>query len=246
MSALLRLVRRPSPATLLASAALFVALGGPAMAGKLVNGRSIKAGTLTGKQVKDFSIGERDLNRKLLASLLAVPAGSVTGASVADGSLSGADLAARSLDGTRLAPGSVDGSRLAPDSVGSGTVIDGSLAGRDIGAGAVDTGNVLNGGLRGEDVGRFTGTVTVSFPVIENAKCATSASTSLTALTGSQDIGDDAIVLTPRPGFPGGVSVTATPISPNQVSVSLCNLSGGTLAAGSKTFNMVTIDSEGN
>jgi hypothetical protein len=246
MSVLLRLVRRPSPATLLASTALFVALGGPAMAGSLVNGRSIKVGTVSTKQIKDFSIGERDLNKALLASLLAIPPGSVSGGSVADGSLSGVDLAAGSLDGTRLAPGAIDGSRLAPDSVGSGTVIDGSLAGRDLGAGAVETGNILNGGLRGEDVGRFTGSVTVSFPTIENAKCATSASTSLNALTGSQDIADDAIVLTPRPGFPGGVSVTATPVSPNQVSVSLCNLSGGTLAAGSKTFSMVSIDSEGN
>ena len=241
-----RFARRPSPAVVLASAALFVALGGPAMAGDLVNGRSIKAGTVSGKQVKDFSIGERELNKKLIASLLAVPAGSVNAGSIADGSLTGAELAPDSISGTLLAPGTVDGTRLSANSVGGGTVADGSLGAADLAPGSVETGSVQNGVLRGEDVGRFGGELNLSFASIENGKCGTSTSTSLSPIAGaSQDLNDDVIVVTPPSGFPAGVSVTARPASANQITVVPCNLSGGTVNLGSVKFHYLTIDSVG-
>ena len=54
-------VRRPSAAMLVALLALFVALGGPAQAKHLINGKDIRKGTVASKQIKDRSITERDL-----------------------------------------------------------------------------------------------------------------------------------------------------------------------------------------
>jgi Collagen triple helix repeat (20 copies) len=61
--------RRPSPAFLLALAALFVALGGTAAATLSVTGASIKNGTVTGRDVKDRSLGTRELTSRAVGSL---------------------------------------------------------------------------------------------------------------------------------------------------------------------------------
>lgn len=62
--------RRPTPSTVLAGAALFVALGGTATAASaLIDGSKIRPGTITGKQVKDRSLSTRDLSRRALAAL---------------------------------------------------------------------------------------------------------------------------------------------------------------------------------
>jgi hypothetical protein len=65
----MRTLRRPSPAFLLALAALFVALGGTAAATLSVTGASIKNGTVTGRDVKDCSLGARELTKRAVGSL---------------------------------------------------------------------------------------------------------------------------------------------------------------------------------
>ena len=54
--------RRPTAGTLIALVALFVALGGPAEAARLINGKLIKRGTIRSAQVKDRSLTTRDLS----------------------------------------------------------------------------------------------------------------------------------------------------------------------------------------
>ncbi|MEO8106712.1 MAG: hypothetical protein ABI720_05280 [Actinomycetes bacterium] len=51
------LQHRPSPAMVVAVIALVVAMGGTAVAGSLINGADIKKNTVTGKQVKEPSLG---------------------------------------------------------------------------------------------------------------------------------------------------------------------------------------------
>jgi hypothetical protein len=236
MSWLSGLTRRPSPATVLAAVALFVALGGPAWAGQLVNGKRIKPNTVTTKQIKDHSIGERDVDPTLLARLLAVVDGSVTGTSVADGSLGASDLA----------PGSINGDRIAPGAVGSSAVADGGLSARDLAAGAIGTDAIDDGSLRGADVGRFSGTIELPFSAIPIGKCASSASTSLSGPTPTENLSDDAIAVTPRAGFPASTVVTAEAVGANQIKVTICNLGGGELAAANRKFNYLTIDVAGS
>lgn len=50
-----------SPATVIASIALFVSLSGTAMAGILITGANVKNGTLTGVDVKNESLGTVDI-----------------------------------------------------------------------------------------------------------------------------------------------------------------------------------------
>jgi hypothetical protein len=76
-------MRRPSPALVVALVALFVALGGPAQAARLI----------TGKQIKNHSITSKDLARGTVRSLRLTPKGSVTGTQVRDHSLTAADVA---------------------------------------------------------------------------------------------------------------------------------------------------------
>jgi len=72
-------IRRPRASTVIASLALFVALGGSATAATLITGAKIKNGTitnkdvknstLTGSKVKNGSLSPSDISKKGLASL---------------------------------------------------------------------------------------------------------------------------------------------------------------------------------
>src|SRR4051794_9441847 len=61
-------MRKPSPALMVALAALFFAVGGPSYAADVT---SAAKKLITGKQIKDGSIAEKDLDRKLRAKLAA-------------------------------------------------------------------------------------------------------------------------------------------------------------------------------
>ena len=117
----MRFTRRgPSPSMVVALIALFVALGGPAQAKRVIDGGSIRKGTITSKQIKNGSVAQADLSKTTVRSLTATPPSSVRSAQIADGSV--------------LAPGAVTASKLATDSVGGGSVANGSLQTVDIGS----------------------------------------------------------------------------------------------------------------
>jgi hypothetical protein len=99
----------PSPAMLVALLALFVALGGSAVALKgknRVDSGDIKNGQVSSKDLKD---------------------GSATGADVADGTIGGADIGDGSIGGAEIEDGSLSGADLANDSVNGADVDEASL-----------------------------------------------------------------------------------------------------------------------
>ncbi len=57
------------PATVLSAAALFVALGGPAEASRLISGKDIANGTITGLDIKNGSIAAKDLKPGVIGDL---------------------------------------------------------------------------------------------------------------------------------------------------------------------------------
>ena len=140
-------LRRPSAATVLASLALFVALGGVSAAqdavtsaakkisGATIKDRSIKArqianSTLTGTQIKNGSIGAGDLDAALTAQLATVGAPGPKG-----------DKGDAGAPGPNVVPA---------DGVTAAGVKDGSLSARDLGRYAttlndLDFGTVNNG-----------------------------------------------------------------------------------------------------
>ena len=72
--------------------ALFVALGGPAQAKRVIDGGSIRKGTITSKQIKNGSVAKADLSKTAVRSLTATPPSSVRSAQIADGSVLAPDL----------------------------------------------------------------------------------------------------------------------------------------------------------
>jgi hypothetical protein len=103
-----RMVRRPSPAMVVALVALFVALGGVAygVAENSIGTRAIKDGGVLSRDVKDGALQARDVkDGSLLGSDL--KDGSVRGAEVHDATLGGLDVADGSLRGRDLASNAI-------------------------------------------------------------------------------------------------------------------------------------------
>ncbi|HEY7077039.1 MAG TPA: hypothetical protein VH418_16795 [Solirubrobacteraceae bacterium] len=108
--------RRPSFASVVALLALFIALGGPAEAAKVVK-------RVTSRDVKDHSLKVRDLSRGAVKQLQTPRNGSVTAAklapdavtsgAIADRSINAGDIAINSLSGTQIADGSLNAREIA-------------------------------------------------------------------------------------------------------------------------------------
>src|SRR3954453_15409877 len=69
--------RRPTPSMVVALIALFVALEGPAAAGRLIGGPNLRANSLTSRQIRHPSLGAADLTRGAVRALQRTPNGSV-------------------------------------------------------------------------------------------------------------------------------------------------------------------------
>jgi hypothetical protein len=222
---------RPSPATLIALLALFVALGGPAQARTLFTGKDIKAATLTGKHlksstltgkhVKNRSLGVNDLSAAAVQSLTTNGPGSVGEAAIADGAVTGAKVADQSLGRADLGGDSVGPEQLTPNSVLGEEVEDGRLGARDVGS--------------------FAGTVTLDFGTINQGTCA-SHEVAVAALAPPADARDDAAVIMPPLGFPDQIVLTPTPAAANELRVRACNVGTGNIAVGSTTLRYVSFD----
>src|SRR6478672_3562829 len=190
----MRLIRRrPSPAMVVALIALFVALGGPAQAKRVIDGASIRRGTITTKQIKNGSVAKADLSKAAVHSLTATPASSVGSAQLVDGQVLAPDLGA----------GSVGQAQLAPDSIGGGSV--------------------ANGSLQTVDIGSFTGSVNVDFGQFDNDQNRCQKAEAPAAPTGgSPNIADDVVVVSPPSGWSDFLIVTGKPAPGNVIRIVAC------------------------
>src|SRR4051794_37326859 len=156
-----RLRRRPSSAMVVALLALFVALDGPATAARLIDGRAIKEGSITNKQVRNGTLGTQDLSKTALKRLQVTPAGSVAATQLARKSVDASKLADGAVGGAALAPGSVDATKLTDGLIGPGQLGAGAVTGSKLADGAVGAAALLDGGLQTRDIGDFYGSVMV-------------------------------------------------------------------------------------
>lgn len=118
-------MRRPSAPLVLSSAALFVALGGPAAAqnaAERISGSRLKNNTVTSAKIKNGSLGTQDVSARSRRSLRTPLNASVTARK----------LALNSVTQTAIAPGGVGGDEIATGAVTGDEVADGTLTGRDI------------------------------------------------------------------------------------------------------------------
>ena len=248
-------LRRPAPATVLAGAALFVALGGPAEAQRAIG---LKNNSVTSAKIRNGTIATRDISSSAQRSLRRTPDNGVRSAQVADGSLSGVDLVPGAIAGDRLAANAVGGANVVDNSLGTADIAndaidtqeirDNSIRTDDLGSNSVDSDEVRDGTLAAKDVGRFTGRLTdLDFGIVGLGDCKAVASTSLTPLSGNQDLRDDAIVITPQPSFPStALTLLAKPVAANQIEVTVCNVGGAAdINLGPRSFQYVSFDAVG-
>ena len=186
--------RMPSPATAIASLALFVAVGGPAEAAKLINGSKIKRGTITSKQVKDRGLAVRDLSTSARRSLTRTPARSVGTAQLREGSVGAA----------QIRPGSVTAAALTADAISSANIIDKQVGNADLADSAVTAAKLATGSVRKSEIaGGAVGTSELAGGAVTGDKLAPDAVTGATVVDGSLGPADfaDAHGLTPSLGF---------------------------------------------
>jgi hypothetical protein len=183
--------------------ALFIALGGPAQAKRLIDGGSIRTGTITTKQIKNGSVAKADLSKAAVKSLGATPANSVRSSQIADGSVLAPDLGAASVGAAQLQPGAVTASKLAGDSVGGGSV--------------------ANGSLQTVDIGSFTSSLSVDFDQFDKRdnRCQ-KAETPAVGAGGSPNIADDVVVVSPPAGWSDFLIVTGKPAPGNLIRIVAC------------------------
>jgi hypothetical protein len=215
--------------------ALFIALGGPAEARKVIDGKLLRSNSVTGRAIKNGSVAKTDLSKSAVKSLERTPSSSVRSEQIVDGQVLAPDLGAGAVTSTALAAGSVTSSKLAADSIGSGSV--------------------ANGSLQTLDIGSFTGAVQIDFdqfvpdndPTLDRHCQAASAPAA--AIGGQPNIGDDVIVVTPPSSWPETITVLGKPGPNNTIRIVACWTGvgstpiGGPPDPGPTIFRYVTFDS---
>lgn len=242
-------MRPPSAASLLALSALFVALGGPAQAERLINGKEIKKGTVGSKQVKDRSLKSRDLSRRAVRSLRATPAGSIVDSKLANGAVTTRALAPGSVMTGSVADNDLTAADLAPSSVGTDEVADNAVGQTEIrnnGVGAseiadqsIDGGEIIDGGLSIKDLARWTGSFSWAIPALDPGKC----EVGFVQIAGAQIAGDPVLVA-PTASWPRDLAYTANGTgSETEFKVHACNRGTQQVAGASYLFNYAILGS---
>jgi hypothetical protein len=176
---------RSSAALVVALIALFVALGGPAEAQRL----------LTGRDVKNRSLQTKDLSRKAVKKLRTTPNGSVRTRKLANAAVTAVKLADGSVSPSKLAPGAVGPAQLAPGAVGPRELRAGAAGAVQIADGAINGAKVADGSLDSRDV-------RVTVPQVKAGECWSGEPVGLAPEQADADISSDLVIVTPDASWP--------------------------------------------
>ena len=226
-------MRRPSVPTAISLVALFVALGGPAKAARLINGREIARGTIRSAQIRDHSLATRDLSRSAVRFLRSTPDASVTEAKIANEAVTTAKLGASAVTGAKLAAGAVGTLALAPGAVTAPKLAGGSVGGDQVADGSLST----------DDVARFSGRFRVpGIPTIPGGSC-WSGQVQPQEIPDNADISQDLVLVTPGSSFDEKRLVFSYRNSsePAHFVLALCNVTGGAFAPGDIAFRYAVL-----
>ena len=186
------LKRRPSAALVVALLALFVAVGGPAEAARLIGS----------KQVKNHSLKTEDLSRKAVKTLQRTPPRSVGERALADAGVTTPKLRDSSVIGVKVAPAAIGASQLAPGAVGGRELRAGAAGPAQIADGAVGGPKVADGSLDARDVARFSGRFRVTVPPVPPRTCWSAEPKDLAPEQAGADIAGDLVLATPDSAWP--------------------------------------------
>jgi hypothetical protein len=223
--------------------ALFVALGGPAEAAKLINGARIKEDTVASRQIKDRSLKVQDLGPAAVRSLKATPDGSVGAAqlgenavttrSIAPDAVVTGTIADNSVTAADLATNSVTSDEVADNAVGQSEIRNNGVAASEIADDSIDGGEIVDGGLSIRDVARQVGTLEWPVKSLIVGEC----ETKWVPITGIQ-IAGDFVVISPTSTWPRDLVYTVNGTSSEtEFKVQACNRGSVSIAGATYVFN---------
>jgi hypothetical protein len=198
--------RRPSAALVVALVALFVALGGPAEAQRLLSGSHITPDTITSKQIKDRSVEARDLSGKARRRLTATPAGSITDAQIGQAAVTSRAVADATLVADDIATGAVGTEEVGDNAVGQAEIRPNAVGASEIADQSVDGGEIIDGGLMARDIARFSGTLEARFPSVPARDCVAAIVTNSAADVADADISRDLLLVSAGDGWPSDLT----------------------------------------
>ena len=184
--------RRPSAALVVALLALFVAVGGPAEAARLIGS----------KDVENRSLKTEDLSRKAVKTLQTTPRRSVGERQLRNGGVTTAKLRDGAITPVKLAPAAIGSDQLAPGAVGSRELRPGGVGSPQIADGVVTGAKVADGSLDARDTARFSGRFRVSVPAVEPRECWSGEPVGLAPEQAGADIAGDLVLATPDSAWP--------------------------------------------
>jgi hypothetical protein len=219
----------------IACVALFVALGGPAHAQRLIDGKLLRKGTVTTRAVKNRSLEVEDLSRRAQRSLRGTPNNSVTEAKLANSSVTPGKLAPGSVGTAAIADRSVGAVDLGAHSVGAAAIADGAVVGA----------KVADGSLDARDLSRYWGRFRVDLPAdIPPRACWSGEPIGLAAEQAGADISQDLVLVTPGDTWPEDkLTFTASnSANPSRFVLAACNPSAEAVPRFAATFRYLIID----
>jgi len=184
--------RRPSAALAVALVALFVAVGGPAEAARLIGS----------DDVKDRSLKTEDLSKKAVNTLRATPRRSVGERQLRDGAVATAKLRDGAVTPVKLVPSAVGSAQLAPDAVGTRELRAGAAGSAQIADGAVTGAKIADGSLDSRDTSRYSGRFRVTVPRVPARTCWSGEPVGLAPEQAGADISGDLVLATPDSSWP--------------------------------------------
>jgi hypothetical protein len=217
--------------------ALFVALGGPAHAQRLIDGKLLRKGSVTTRAVKDRSLKLKDLSRRAERSLRATANNSITEAKLANSSVTPGKLAGGAVSSPAIADRSVGAIDLGTGSVGAAALADGSVSGA----------KVADGSLDARDLGRFHGRFSIrdeDSPSINAGSCWPAVPTGLAPEVAQADISQDLVLVTPGANWPEdtlALTVSNDGI-PSRFVLSFCNVTPRPVDPPDVGFRYLVID----
>jgi hypothetical protein len=216
--------RLPSPGMAVALVALFVALDGPAAAKRLlIDGGSIKSNSVTGKQIRNRSLGTGELTRGAVQSLQRTPNASVTAVKIGPKAVDASKIADSAVGTAALAAGAVTDAKIAASAVGPGQLAAGAVTSGKLAESSVGGMAIANGTLSTADLGQFAGSIQTKFQQFEPGDCQVAPVSNPQPTSGVlPNVADDIVAVSPAPGWPDPLVLSGYPGAGNTIRIVAC------------------------
>jgi hypothetical protein len=217
--------------------ALFIALGGPAQAAKLINGARLKPGSVGSKQLADGGVRARDLARGTVAKLSATPADSIGPRELGNNAVTTDALAPNSVLTGNVADGTLTAADLGSNSVGPDEIVDNAVGQAQIRANGVSSSEVADGGLAIRDVARQLGTFSWDIGALDGGDCQRAWVT-----PGGIDLAGAFVLISPIVGWPNQLVYTVNGTnSAGEFKIEACNHGNASVAGAHYSFNYAVL-----